>query len=338
MKKVLVMGGTGAMGTYVVPELIRLGYQVDVISLDEKKVVGKNVRYYTKDCMDDSFFERFLKEKQYDGIIDFMLYKTDAFAKRCEYLLENTKHYIFLSTYRVYSSLELPIKETSPLFLDTEGEEFLKLKETEYALYKACQERILQNVGRKNWTIVRPSITFSKFRYQLVTLEADLVIDRTVKGKKLVLPKGAMNINATMTWAGDVAKLFGRLLFNEKTFEEIYSICSAEHHTWREIAGFYQELIGLEYVEVEDETFVELLGGSDNAKYQLYYDRFQERIMDNSKILAVTGMRQEEFTPLKTALAMELAGLPSDTIWKQSEEIRQRQIRMDEWLKSHLTE
>lgn len=336
MKKVLVMGGTGAMGTYVVPELVRLGYQVDVISLDKKKVVGKNVTYYTEDCMDDTFFEPFLQEQHYDGIIDFMLYKTDTFEKRYQYLLENTEHYIFLSTYRVYSSLELPIKEDSPLFLDKEGEEFLKLKETEYALYKACQERILHRAEKKNWTIVRPSITFSKLRYQLVTMEADLVIDRTVKGKKLLLPKGALDVNATMTWAGDVAKLFGRLLFNEQAYEETYSICTSEHHTWREIAEFYHELIGLEYEEVEDEEYIEIMGGSDAARYQLYYDRCKERIMDNSKILAVTGMKAEDFTPLKTALAVELASLPYETVWRTEEDIRQ--VHMDEWLESHFRE
>ena len=34
MKKVLVLGATGAMGMYLVPELVSMGYQVDAVSLD----------------------------------------------------------------------------------------------------------------------------------------------------------------------------------------------------------------------------------------------------------------------------------------------------------------
>jgi nucleoside-diphosphate-sugar epimerase len=34
-KKILVMGGTGAMGVYQVPELIEMDYQVDVVSLNK---------------------------------------------------------------------------------------------------------------------------------------------------------------------------------------------------------------------------------------------------------------------------------------------------------------
>ena len=34
-KKVLVLGATGAMGVYLVPELISMGYEVDAVSLDE---------------------------------------------------------------------------------------------------------------------------------------------------------------------------------------------------------------------------------------------------------------------------------------------------------------
>ena len=34
MKKVLVIGSTGAMGRYLVPELIKMGYDVTGVSVD----------------------------------------------------------------------------------------------------------------------------------------------------------------------------------------------------------------------------------------------------------------------------------------------------------------
>ena len=89
----------------------------------------------------------------------------------------------------------------------------------------------------KNWTIVRPTITFSKYRFQLVTLEAPILIHRAMAGKTVLLPELAMDIQATMSWAGDVGKMFTRLVLNPKAYAESFSICTAEHHTWREIAA-----------------------------------------------------------------------------------------------------
>ena len=42
-KRVLVIGATGAMGQYVVPELAALGYEVDAVALDLGKSELPNV-------------------------------------------------------------------------------------------------------------------------------------------------------------------------------------------------------------------------------------------------------------------------------------------------------
>ena len=332
-EKVLVLGGTGAMGIYTVPELLARGYQVDVISHDDWKMVNKNVRYFQKNGLDDDVLKEMLDENHYDAIIDFMLYtKTAAFEKRYKMLLTSTKHYIFLSTYRIYSSLELPIQETSPRLLESSCDEsFLAHEENEYSLYKARQEDVLRSSGYQNWTIVRPAITFSKFRYQLVTLEAKELIVRALQKKPVILPEQAMDVQATMSWAGDVGKLFARLVLNQKTFGETYSICTSEHHTWREIAQYYKELIGLEYITVDTETYLNIMGWRPYSDYQLLYDRCLNRIMDNSKILDATGMKQSELTPIKEALAKELACLPAEYPWPHNQILDQ----MDAWLEKH---
>ena len=43
MKKVLLLGGTGAMGVYLIPELLNKGYKVDVVSLDDVKSENPNL-------------------------------------------------------------------------------------------------------------------------------------------------------------------------------------------------------------------------------------------------------------------------------------------------------
>ena len=316
MKKVLVMGGTGAMGTYLVPYLADMGHMVDVVSLDDVKSEQPNIRYIKENAKDDEYLKSLLTETSYDGIVDFLIYSTQEFFKRYRLLLDHTKHYIFLSTYRIYANEEHPIRETSPRLLDASMDgHFLSTAEGEYSLYKARQENILRNSDYKNWTIIRPAITFSKFRYQLVTLEANIVVHRALAGKKVLLPEGARNVQATMSWAGDVARMISLLLWNEKAYCEAFTVATAEHNTWETVAEYYKELIGLDYAFVEDETYLKCFHSSDGARYQLLYDRCFDRIIDNTKILSVTGMKQSELMPLKQGLALELSNLPKNHDW-----------------------
>ena len=86
MKKILVLGGTGAMGRYLVPKLAKLDYQVDVVSLDRLPDL-KNIHYIQSDIMDDSVLEKQLSAG-YDGIVDFMVYTPDEFRDRVKELLK----------------------------------------------------------------------------------------------------------------------------------------------------------------------------------------------------------------------------------------------------------
>ena len=333
MEKILILGGTGAMGVYTVPYIVEKGYKVDVVSMDDIKSDNENLRYIVANAKDPEWLEGFLKEEKYDAIIDFMLYYEEGlFEKVYNLFLENTKHYVFLSTYRVYSSDELPIKETSPRQLEASKDEYyLSLEKKEYALYKARQEDLLRNSGKNNYTIVRPAITFSKTRFQLTTLEANVLVYRALNNKTVVLPKQAMNIEATMTWAGDVAKMFGAVLLNPKAMGEAYTFATAEHHTWAEIAEYYKELIGLKYVTVDTDAYVEIMGGSHIAKHQLIYDRCIDRVVDNSKILELAGLKQEDLTPIFDALKRELANLPKDYKWPENDINK----RMDKYLEEN---
>jgi nucleoside-diphosphate-sugar epimerase len=317
--KVLVLGGTGAMGVYLVPELAGMGYEVKVISWDD--VVSDNplISYVKADGKDIGYLQELLKEK-FDGIIDFLMYPAEQFKERYELLLQNTSHYFYLSSYRIYDGVEVPITEESPRLLDnSKDRDFLATDD--YALFKARGEDTLRNSKYNNWTIVRPAITYSKLRYQLVTLEAPVVIARAMKGLPVVLPEKALSVQATMSWAGDVAKMFAGLLFNPKAYREAFTLATAEHQTWKEIAEYYREIIGLKYVAASTEDYLEIMGASPRFGYQLAYDRLFQRIVDNSKVLLATGLKQEDFMPLKKGLKMELSALPKDIVWPDASDI-----------------
>lgn len=318
--KVLVLGATGAMGRYVVPKLLERGHTVDAVSIDDVTSTDKRLRYIKANAYDISFMKELLKEK-YDGIIDFMIYNTAKFADRFELLLGSTDHYIYLSSYRIYANEEHPIVETSPRLLDVSKDK--KFIETEdYSLYKARGENILRSSAFNNWTAIRPAITYSSFRYQLVTLEALVNIPRARRGVPVLLPEEALNVEGTMSWGGDVAEMIVRLLFNEKAKREIYTVATSEHRKWKEVAEFYRDIIGLEYVPVDTETYLRCFTPdrsiAPTARYQLEYDRLFDRIIDNTKVLEATGLKQSDLMPLHKGLEYELSRLPKDYEWQHT--------------------
>lgn len=334
-QKILVLGGTGAMGKYVVPLLAEKGYLVDVYSLDKAESDNPNIRYFQKRCSDLDVLREILSEG-YDCVIDYLIYGTDEcnFEQRYKIFLENTKHYIYLSTYRIYADMEHPVKETSPRILDV-VRDYNLLATNDYCLYKAKGESLLRNSEYTNYTIVRPSITFSLFRYQLTTLEGPCTVGRALNGKKVLLPKGAAEKRATLTWAGDSAKFFEAVVLNPKAYGEAYSFTTHENYTWREMAEIYKDICGLEYEFIDDEDYLDILAGPDGnregLKYQLLYDREYDRNMDNSKILALAGMKPEDMTPLRKALAYEIGRIP-EGYYKADDAINKR---MDEYIAKH---
>jgi nucleoside-diphosphate-sugar epimerase len=245
----------------------------------------------------------------------------------------STGHYIYLSSYRVYDGKDVPVREDSRLLIDTADDLILRNSD-DYSIYKARGERILRALGRRNWTIVRPSITYSTYRFQLTTLEAPLVVGRADKGKAVVLPETARNVRGTMTWAGDNARFLAKLLFNEKALGEAFTLATAENHPWGEIADIYASLRGLKAVWAPEEDYLSIMNGDPwnlGAAWQLRTDRLFNRVIDNSKVLAATGRSQSDLMPLAKGLEMELARVPRDYEWNVPWLVNPGR-RMDDWL------
>ena len=107
---------------------------------------------------------------------------------------------------------------------------------------------------------------------------------------------------ATMTWGGDVARMIARLVLNPKAYGEDFNCATSEHHSWDEICDIYRELIGSEVRDCSIDDYVRIVGNSA----QVRYDRLFDRILDNSKVLGVTGLKQNQLMPLRDGLLKEL--------------------------------
>ena len=302
-KSVLLIGGGGTLGTYTAKELLRLGCSVDIICLEDKVSDDEKLKFY-KGNANLEFLQDFLKVKHYDGIVNFIHYPdVSVYPPVHKLLISHTDHLIVLSSYRVYADLQHPITEDAPMLLDvSEDKKFLE--EETYALSKAKLERFLNTECKgESWTVVRPVISFSKYRFDLVTYYGHALMDRIESGEIIPLPIEAKNLTAGLDWAGNSGKLIANLLFKPHCFGEAYTVSTTQNLTWGEVAELYKKLMGAKFQWV---TLPEYLKATDNFNYYaLMYDRLFDRKVDNTKILKATGLENKDFTSIQEGIKIE---------------------------------
>lgn len=151
MAKILILGGTGAMGIHLVSLLKDTDNEVYVTSR-KAHADEDNIRYVKGNAQDDDFLKGLLVQ-HFNVVVDFMAYKTQKFRQRVELLLSQVDQLIFLSSARAYADSTEPICEDSARLIDIcEDKEYLATDE--YALFKGREEDILKSSNFKNWTIV----------------------------------------------------------------------------------------------------------------------------------------------------------------------------------------
>lgn len=286
--KILLLGGTGAMGVPLVELLVNAGHEIYVTSRTEKISQG-SLHYIQGNGHSNNFLDRLLADR-YDVIVDFMVYGSDELSGRLDILLENTDQYIFFSSSRVYADSDKPITEDSDRLLDVcEDEEYLKTDE--YALAKARGENLLWNSGRSNWTIIRPYITYNSQRLQLGVYEKENWLKRALEGKTVVFPKEIAERTTSFTYGPDVAKAVFALIGNEKAYGEVFHIATSEQVSWLDILGYYEEII---YEKTGKKIKIKLVDGTEGLQKvwnnaQIKYDRLYDRVFDSGKIKSVCG-------------------------------------------------
>ena len=249
---VLLLGGTGAIGKYLQEILDKNNIKVTVTTRS-KRSCKSNIHYVTGNAYDTAFLSQ-MCEEHWDAIVDFMSYKTEVFRSRVNLLLDSTNQYIYISSARVYADVEHPIKESSPRLLDvTTDEEYLKTDE--YASTKARQENILKESEKRNYTIIRPYITYGDYRLQLGVLEKEEWLYRALHGRTVLFSKDISERITTLTNGYDVAYGIYKLIGNNAAYGEVFHITSKQHFLWKDVIQMYKE------------QFKELTGKELNVKF-----------------------------------------------------------------------
>ena len=310
--KVLVLGGTGAIGSNLVRILSDNGVETTVTSRSYH-ANQSNVTYVRGNAKDNIFLRNLCANSRWDAIVDFMSYKTDEFSARLDLLLSSSRQYVFISSSRVYADKEHPIKETSPRLLDVSDDSSF-LATDEYALTKGRQENLLLNSTSRNYTIVRPYITYDKYRLQLGVLEKEEWLFRALQGHAVVFPHEMLNRVTTMTHGYDVAMGIYKLLGKEDAIGEAYHITVEQPITWSEIIDIYRqgfkEATGkeLRIHLVPTEDFLRCR--AENLVWQVKYDRLFDRDFDVTK--ESQFVKPEEFSKAEICLKQCLVAFIKD--------------------------
>lgn len=302
MKKVLLIAGGGTLGTYTAKELLRLGHKVDIVCLEDKFSDNDNLRYFKADATLE-YLKDLFRKNHYDGIVNFIHYPNyKDYIPYHELLSQNTEHLIFLSSYRVYADKEHPITENAPQLIDVITDDPQFFAEEDYALAKSRAERFLvDNPYPKNWTIVRPVISFSDKRLDINMVSGHTVLEAVKENKPVKLPAEVKKLTAGLDWAGNSGKLIANLLFKKDTIGEAYTISSAQNLIWEEVSEIYTELLGVKFEWVP--------ANYSHDRWSWHYDRIYDRKIDNSKVLRATGLTLTDFTSIRDGIRIELKKL-----------------------------
>lgn len=280
---ILVLGGTGAMGIPLV-QLLSKDNTVYVTSRKPHQSVDA-IHYMQGNALEKEFLLKVLALRHWDAIVDFMVYPEAYFKDILPDFLERTAQYVYISSARVYAESSELITEDTPRLLDA-SKDTVYLKTNEYALAKAREENLLRDSGRKNYTIIRPSITYNVHRLQLGVLEKENWLYRALHGRTIVFSKDVDDKLTTMTFGDDVAKGIASVVGKEQALGEAFHITYPDSLSWHKILEIYLAVLEkhlgrkVPVLLTEKSTNLTFKG----KIYQLIYCRYFNRTFDNRKI------------------------------------------------------
>ena len=305
-RHVLLVAGTGTLGGPAYAELVKLGYSVDVISLEDFASVTPRLLFLKADASTDRM-EKFLEGRHYDAIVDFLhVVDENEQKRRIDLMLDHTDQFVFLSSYRTYSSRDSVITEASEQWIDAPANDRM-LAEDDYAIPKARGERCLKESGRTNWTVIRPIISFTHYRLDLVTVGAYAILFRTAAGKPIPLPEEVRDKHCGVTWGGNTGLQIAHLIGKRDALGEAFTLGTDEGLTWADVASYYEELAGTRFKWIPAADYLAIATPNSYMDQQMIWtDRNIDRRVDFSKVMRVTGLDSSRFMSCRDAIAHEL--------------------------------
>ena len=214
--KVVVIGGSGHVGTYLVPGLVELGHDVVNVTRGKREpyqphAAWKQVRQMVMDRTAEEATDKFgwrVLDLRPDVVIDMICFTVESARHLVEALRDNVQHFLSCGTIWVHGhSVQVPTTEEQP-----------RRPFGEYGIQKAAIETFLLNEARRNgfpatvlhpghivgpgWAPVNPAGNFN--------VE---VFAKLARGEELALPNLGLE-TVHHVHAADVAQAFLKAMSN----------------------------------------------------------------------------------------------------------------------------
>jgi nucleoside-diphosphate-sugar epimerase len=208
--RIVIIGGTGHIGTYLAPRLVEAGHQVAVISRSQRQpyrphAAWKQVEMIVKERELEEArgaFGKFVLSLEPDAVIDLICFKIDSARQLVSALKGQVQHFIHCGTIWIYGpSSQVPASEDQP-----------RRPFGDYGIQKAAIETYLLKEARVHgfpatllhpghivgpgWAPVNPAGNFNP-----------AVFTRLARGEELALPNLGME-TVHHVHADDVAQAF----------------------------------------------------------------------------------------------------------------------------------
>ncbi|MHA4806872.1 NAD-dependent epimerase/dehydratase family protein [Flavitalea flava] len=229
--KILVIGGTGNISRWFVPQLIREGNEVTLYNRGMHEVKFESeVKRITGDRTNHAAFETDMKKAGlFDCVIDMAGFEPEDARSVVRALYGRTAQYIFCSTVDVYGKRQpsYPVGEDTGLSASAGFPYAAKKVEMEKILWAACEKTGFP------LTVIRPAATYSEGWSPLVTCFGGQTyhLDRLRKGREMILHGDGTAIWVA-THSQDVANAFIGATGNHNTIGKAYNVTGDELLTW----------------------------------------------------------------------------------------------------------
>ena len=208
--KIVVIGGTGHVGTYMVPQLVALGHEVTVVSRGQRDPYQEHPAWHkvTQVTIDreaeekSASFGPMIRSMEAEVVIDMICF-TEASARHLvDALRGHVQHFLHCGTIWIHGpSAVVPTTEMQP-----------RAPFGEYGIQKAAIERYLLNEARQNGfpaALLHPGHIVGP-GWKLINPQGNLnleVFTKLARGEQLTLPNLGME-TLHHVHADDVAQSF----------------------------------------------------------------------------------------------------------------------------------
>ena len=173
MKKVLVTGGTGYIGSHTVVELLNSGKEVVIVDnlsnskpdvVDRiKKITGKDVKFYNIDYLDKEKLENVFEENEIESVINFAGFKAvgESVKEPLKYYHNNVSGAIvLLETMQKYNVKKFVFSSSATIYGEQDDIKYIETMKrgqasSPYGTTKIMIEKILEDVymADNSWDI-----------------------------------------------------------------------------------------------------------------------------------------------------------------------------------------